>query len=144
MTESSPAARFRVLVPVPAVGRRQGADHRRRAHGAGGGRVPGRIPGLLRDGYVARLRRDDAPAAALRRQCAFWFEMAGVALLLLGAQTAVLEQRGVCPPRTPTGWALTGAARDVERWHRRSQRDLGHRRHDNPRGTCGNRRGGPR
>lgn len=65
---------------------------------------------MLRDGYVASLRGNDlAPAAGLQRQRAFWFEMTGVALLLLGAQTTVLERRGVRPPRS-TGWALAAAA----------------------------------
>ena len=66
------------------------------------------LGGMLRDGYVASLLHAD-PATALRRQRAFWFEVTGIGLVLLGAQTAQLERQGVRPPRQ-TGWALAGLA----------------------------------
>lgn len=65
---------------------------------------------MVREGYVASLTRAElSPAASLERQRAFWFEVSGVGLVLLGVQTALLERQGVRPPQQ-TGWALGALA----------------------------------
>lgn len=65
----------------------------------------GVFTGMVRDGWVDTV---EGPGGTVDRGRAFWFQVSGVALVLLGDAVAVRE-RGVRPP-TRVGWALGALA----------------------------------
>ncbi len=67
------------------------------------------LAALLRGGVGSAGEGPWSPAETTARQRAFWFEVSGAALVLLGDAVRAQERRGQRPPRR-LGWALGALA----------------------------------